>query len=248
MSRRIWARVALTVLLTLLAQTARPPAPAQAQGRQVALSRLAGLQGRVVVLERHDGQWLLVRILEVGPTHVIVELEDGLRGRVRISDLAKVHDQWRDDLRWVAHVAPPERRRPAAPPHKFRVEWIGLRGGIGLATGLWEGGSALGGFAELTLFVLHWRHFYWEILRAGGGYPHYGFWGTALGYPFHLDDQERHELRLGLHISFWLGYLPTLSGVQLYYMYRPSPRLALQIGIMQTSYPFSLTLMVGISM
>ena len=258
MSRWIRAFIALSLPLTLLL------GPTPTAHAQVSLDRLAGLQGRVVVLERYDGTWLLVRILRVGATHLTVELEDGLNGTVPVGTIAKVRlhrldatppstspsATATDTATDTTTDAAAEKARPPRKPHQFRTEWIGLRFGLG-SQGEWVSdyrGLGFSAFAELTLFTLHWRHFYWEILRAGGGTPHAGYWGTAIGYPFHLDDNERHELRLGVHLTFWLGYLPTLSGVQLYYTYRLKKRFAVHIGLMQTSYPFSVTAIFGISM
>jgi hypothetical protein len=51
-----------------------------------------------------------------------------------------------------------------------------------------------------------------------------------------------------VHISFWIRTLPTLSGVQIAYHHRPTRKIALQVGVMQTSYPFSIIGTLGFSM
>ncbi len=241
MSRWIRPFAAFSMVLTVLLWQV-PPARAQTTGTQHSRARifrdhLAGLQGRIVYLVRHDGTWLQVRILRVYSLQMVVELADGTQGTIPLASLSAVRDR-------QPHEPPPSSPSPASstadgvkkirPPHEFRVEWIGLRFGIGGKGGLLEEYRYVGlaGFAELTLFTLHWQHFYWEILRAGGGMPHYGYWGTAIGYPIHLDDRERHELRIGVHISFWLGTLPTLSGLQIYYMHRTSKRFAIQLPVL----------------
>jgi hypothetical protein len=167
---------------------------------------------------------------------------------VRPGTIARVHPAWQGRPRGPFPHTKPGQGADGKIPYKLRVEWIGARVAVGMWAGYFESWLGWSAFGELTLFTLRWRHFYWEILRGGGGLPLIGYWGTALGYPFDLDDQGRHELRLGIHITLWYGYVPSASGVQLYYMYRPSHRLGLQIGLMQTSYPFTLALTVGISM
>lgn len=232
----------LTMLAALFTLQLLEGTPAEARVSQAQLSRL---RGRIVLLQRQDGRWLLARILRVDPNAVTVELSDGLSATIPLVTLAAVRRQLPHEPPSTSTTAV-EKPHPK-PPHKLRVEWVGLRAGIGGVAWTPDEGS-IAGFGELTLFTLHYRHFYWEILRVGGGMPHLIHWGTALGYPFHLDDDERHQLRLGVHISFWFGLNPVLSGLQLYYVYRSPSMLAIQVGIMQTSYPFSVTAIVGISM
>jgi hypothetical protein len=91
----------------------------------------------------------------------------------------------------------------ALDPHDLRTktEWVGLRGGVGL------------GFnASLQLFTLRWPYFYWEIARAAlsGGVAAEGFalaWGgTTIGFPWHLGDLGRHEIRIGVSTGVGVGY------------------------------------------
>jgi hypothetical protein len=133
------------------------------------------------------------------------------------------------------------------------------------AVGLHAGG-------ELVLFTLRWPRLYWEILRIGGGAHRYDpqvepmdpfdtasvldtpgirgeiFWGTAIGYPIVLDARGRDELRVGVHLSMLSGFLVTYSGIQLLYQHQTDSGLHMQIGLMQTSYPFGAMLMLGLSL
>ncbi len=255
-----WTRTFAAFLMVLTVMLWQPPpvqcqtrAQAQVSRAQIFRNQLAGLQGRIVFLVRHDGSWLQVRIKRVYSILMVVELEDGSQGTIPLASIAAVRDRRPHGpvpSLSSSPSSPPaadaKKPRHRAGPHVFRVEWIGLRIGLG---GDWDYGDAsLGGFAELTLFTLHWRHFYWEILRVGGGKPHMFHWGTALGYPVHLGDREQHELRIGIHISFWGGTMPSLSGLQIYYQHRPSKKFSIQVGVMQTSYPFSVMGTFGISM
>lgn len=119
-------------------------------------------------------------------------------------------------------------------PSSLRVEWFGLRAGLGLSW-MWYYSLGLGG--ELTFFTLVWRHFYWEILRGGWYLPYGPHIGTAFGYPFRVGGRERHQIRLGVHISlqYAIGY--QISGLQLYYQYRLKRRVALQAGLMIFAIP-----------
>lgn len=69
-----------------------------------------------------------------------------------------------------------------------------------------NGGNYGGGF-EASLFTVRWNHFIWEIVRGGGnlfgpgfgsgsdamGYTAYA--GTAVGYPLHINKENKHEVR-----------------------------------------------------
>lgn len=132
----------------------------------------------------------------------------------------------------------------------FWVEWVGLRTHVGYLVGwslMGDGGTPTASL-ELTLFGLHWRHFYWEILRGGGGYGLLGYWGTALGVPVRLAPNGRHELRIGVHLTMLLGYYPGPSGAYVAYHYRVQKRFSLHIGVMQYSYPTGVGIVMGLSM
>ncbi len=250
-----WSPWALGLGILTMVSVARPPsAQARAQARaqvnvQAVSSKLAAMQGRIVTIERSDGAWLPVRILRVGPRRVTVELEDGTRGTIRLRSIARVRPAWRNrpDGPFPHNVAPG--KTSTVRSTKLRVEWIGARFAVGLWSELYPGiPPYCAVFGELLLFTLRWRHFYWETVRVGGGVPMLWHWGTAVGYPFELDDEGRHELRLGVHLTMYFGFFPSMSGLQLYYLYRPSGRLSLRIGLMQTSLPFTVTLTLGVSM
>lgn len=132
----------------------------------------------------------------------------------------------------------------------FWVEWIGLRTHIGYLVDQepFHGGSDPTASLELTLFGLHWRHVYWEILRGGGGYGLTGYWGTALGIPIRLHPNGRHELRVGVHLTLLYGYWPGGSGGYVAYHYRYKKNFSLHIGVMQYSYPTGVSLVMGVSM
>ena len=137
---------------------------------------------------------------------------------------------------------------PAKRPSSLRVEWFGLRAGVGLSPGYEIQpyiSLMLGG--ELTFFTLVWRHFYWEILRGGWHIPYGPHWGTAMGYPFRIRGQENHQIRVGAHLSLEYGILPYMSGLQIYYLYRMKRRFALQAGLMFFAVPPGGVLTFGFS-
>lgn len=132
---------------------------------------------------------------------------------------------------------------------EFRMEWVGLRlaSGLSRAFSIWEGSVSgwKSHFAfELTLFSVRYRELYVEGLRVGYGVlgP---FWGAGIGYAATLDAAGRHELRIGLHLTLWWGFLPNLSGLQITYVMRTSRWFAFEIGVQQTSFPFSVSLTAG---
>jgi hypothetical protein len=97
---------------------------------------------------------------------------------------------------------------------------------------------------ELVLFALRYRSFYLDSLRAGFGTlgP---IWGTALGFSAILGKERRQEVRIGVHMTFFFGYLPFLSGLQLTYIARVSRFFAFEVGLMQYSYPTAVALTFG---
>lgn len=157
-------------------------------------------------------------------------------------------------LEGATPAAPAGATRPA-PPRGRKVEWIALHawlGGIQTIDAPSER-AAVGG-AELVLFTPTWRHVYWEILRIGGGWPFMGWLGTAVGLRVRLDRALRHELRIGVHVTFALFNLylvpgPTESGLQVRYLWRRPSGVTLHVGLMQLSFPFIgavLTLGIGL--
>lgn len=142
------------------------------------------------------------------------------------------------------------------PRRSFYVEWIGFRTLLGGALPLergWPGNPAytphypMLAHMELVLFALQWPHFYWEVLRGGGGEPWLGHWGTAFGYPFRLDRLDRHQLRVGVHVTFVYGYMPSWSGLQVTYVHRPWSRFGVHFGVQQYSYPPGASFVFGFS-
>lgn len=76
-------------------------------------------------------------------------------------------------------------------------EWFGIRA---------EGGSH-GIGAMLSAPTLRWESIYWETFRAGvnflgsgftGDSAYYMLGGTSVGVPLFIDDDARHEIRLGV--------------------------------------------------
>ncbi|MFH2010289.1 MAG: hypothetical protein ABI333_27065 [bacterium] len=249
------------VLLSVLLWLAGSFGLATGARAEVSAQEVAAHKGRVVGLERLDGQWVLAKILRVDDEEVVVELEDGTVGSIRLDILARVHTSF------PAAQAPaktPERASPTslartvrefgapyvyAPKHENRVEWIGVRGLVGFLKNESHGGALeLAAGAEVTAFVLHTKYFYWEALRLGGIKPLKFIHGTAMGIPIHLDQHERHELRIGAHLTFSDIVWPGLSGAALYYQYRAAKRLGLQLGILQHSSPLGFTITFGISL
>ena len=128
-----WIRLFLALSTQTIVSLAWAP-PAQAQ---VAQLRLDELQGRVVIIERSNGTWLLVRILRVGQQRVTVELEDGYRATVRVSTIARVRTALPHRYRGPFPHETAERKPTPATPHRFRAEWIGVRPAViihGVAT------------------------------------------------------------------------------------------------------------------
>jgi len=132
------------------------------------------------------------------------------------------------------------------PPRSYEVEWFGARGAIGAGALLYRG-IPLWGMAEISLFTLVWKHFYIECLRIGSGIPNIFYWGTALGFPWHIGGGRKHQLRFGVHLTLQIGYWPAPSGVQIYYILRLRKHFALQFGLMQYSYPPGGTFTFGFS-
>lgn len=93
--------------------------------------------------------------------------------------------------------APPH--RPPAPPRlpdpkkvkqwRTNTEWFALR----------VGGGTSGFYLNFSLFNIRWRHFYWTIIDAGMKFGGTGFtdYGMIFGFPLHLGDEGRHEVRFG---------------------------------------------------
>jgi hypothetical protein len=95
---------------------------------------------------------------------------------------------------------------------------------------------------EMSLFTVRWLHFYWELINGGGGWPLFGYWGTALGVPIHF---EKSEIRIGAHLTMLYGFYPTASGLELYWVRHVARYFALEIGIKQFSFPFAMGLTLG---
>lgn len=80
---------------------------------------------------------------------------------------------------------------------RTQTEWVAMR---------FNGGN-YGGGIDLALFTLRWPHFVWEIVRGGANVfgPGFGsgsdsmgfnvYAGTAFGYPLHIGDSNKHEVR-----------------------------------------------------
>jgi len=131
---------------------------------------------------------------------------------------------------------------------RTRAEWIAIRGFAGGGADFDLGAAYYLG-AEFTAYTLRWESFYWELLRGGYGTAPIGFYyGTALGYPVHLDEAGEHELRLGVHVTAIYDSYPGLSGVQVAYLYRGLGAFTLEVGLLQFSYPPSGSLTLGLRM
>ncbi|MCA9670081.1 MAG: PEGA domain-containing protein [Myxococcales bacterium] len=92
-----------------------------------------------------------------------------------------------------------------------RTEWIGVELAVG--GGAIEGSrdsvtddqpvNASGVFcANLTLFTIKWRRFFWTLLEGGAGYyfsdRFNASWFTRFGYPMYLSADGTHQLRFGV--------------------------------------------------
>jgi len=83
-------------------------------------------------------------------------------------------------------------------PSRTKTEWFSIRVNAG----------GYGGGFEASLFTIRWKYFVWKILRGGGnaegpgfgtGYDSSGwaaYGGTAFGFPFHIGNRNKHEIRL----------------------------------------------------
>lgn len=71
-------------------------------------------------------------------------------------------------------------------------------------------------------------------------------WGTAIGILQTLDAQGRSELRIGVHLTAMQSYRVGNSGIQLLYQHRAASGFGVQIGLMQTSFPFGAMLVLGV--
>ncbi len=252
----------------LLATFTRAPARAAPvgllplAGQPVELELLDGRRERARVLQVHLCFLVLRRgdgaVLEI-PTASILRLRPVLgkqgRGRWLDSDppLLPCADRWtRRQAATAGDRAPWHCRETRAPPRQhLRVEWLGIRmvSGVGYTKDFLFGdssgwGNVLGG--ELVLFTLKWPHVYWELLRGGGGRLTGPYWGTAVGYNARLDDRGRHQLRVGAHFTFYYGWLPWSSGLQVLYVLRVHRWLAFEVGVQQYSFPFAVGVTLGV--
>ena len=62
----------------------------------------------------------------------------------------------------------------------------------------------------------------------------------------HLDEAGVHELRVGVHATAVYNSYPGLSGAQLAYLYRGLDSIAIEIGLIQFSYPPAGSLTLGL--
>jgi hypothetical protein len=219
--------------------------------------------GRIVTIEIIEGGRISGRVVQITAVGVDLKKMDGTTLTVPWEQILRVTlgplpgTRSPRNARLTAKKPPTSRLGPAWQPRDFYVEYIGLRiaaGGIANPNEFYME-PAMGGF-DVTLFTLHWRHFYWEVFRGVFTFPFLGV-GGAIGIPIRLDSAGRHELRVGAHLtvnltSLWEessndSFLGT-SGVQIYYQYRMAKYFAFHIGFQQYSYPFALALIFGFSM
>lgn len=237
---------------------------AQAGAARADPSGLLRFEGKRVELQRIDGQREQVQVLQVGLCAIVVKRADGTVAKIsliRVQWLRLVGDHSTaarfDPVPPVLLCPVTKLKKPGPRPRRFRVflEVATLRFQIGtvLEFGFFDSQAGhprewwlnIGG--EVALFTLRWKHVYWEILRGGCLWALMPYWGSAIGYPFRFDSRGRHELRVGAHLSMWLGMFPSMSGVQIHYVLRLHRWFALQFGIQQFSWPFSLVANVGCS-
>jgi len=66
------------------------------------------------------------------------------------------------------------------------------------------GGGNYGGGLEMSIFLMRWQYFYWDIVRLGGearGKEYHNIrLGTSFGFPWHIDREGLHEIRIGFGV------------------------------------------------
>ncbi len=123
---------------------------------------------------------------------------------------------------------------------KNHTEWVALRTYVG--GGMFS--PTVG--AEMSFFTLRWNHFYWEMLRAGGGIPFIGYWGTSFGVPFHIGESAKNEIRFGMHLTMLYGFYPIPSGCEILYVRHAYKYFSFEAGARLWAYPTAGTAVVGI--
>ncbi len=220
-------------------------------------ARILKVQGADVVVQLEDGTTgripiaVLARVRRKTPTRPVLR---------RLPPRPQANPDELPSLSGPGYRPPPtapgagattlhRRHRPS-----FYVEWIGLRTLVGFGAmrddyrGDVPGGPVMGMIhLELVAFALHWKYFYWEILRGGGGEPFLGHVGTAMAYPIRLGQSGEHELRIGAHLTLERGYKPGASGAYLVWSYRPFAHFGFHLGLMQHSWPAGLSVVFGFS-
>ena len=138
----------------------------------------------------------------------------------------------------AAPALAPETSAISVQQRRTATEWIAIRAGGG------GNDNGFGGYATLSLFTLRWRYFFWELLRTtdGDGTMSVYTGGTLAGFPWHIDDQGRHEIRLGLGVGGgYIAYIDDWSGdeyssyaytnVEVNYVWHAWEQVSLQTGI-----------------
>ena len=63
--------------------------------------------------------------------------------------------------------------------------------------------------------------------------------GTGMGGVFNVMGLERHEIRIGAHVTFLIpeDYIPILSGVEAHYVYNVAKHFRTVVGLRLFAYP-----------
>lgn len=127
------------------------------------------------------------------------------------------------------------------------------------------GGGNYGAYGQLSIGTLRWRYFYFDIVRIFGGggarsdhsdRQFFSGIGIGLGFPWHLDFNGKHEIRIGTGIGSGIvsqynyceeanadGLLPQeycyyrqqgfglIFTPEIYYVWHSSPAVGIQIGV-----------------
>lgn len=235
------------------ARPAAPPRPPPARARVTPPQpNWHVLKGAWVAVLRRDGTWIQGRLWPLSGELMVITL--GKRSTVipavdavRIQRLARrPAPEPRVDRTPRPASTASGRRTPKAKP--FLIEWVSLRGFFGGGT-FWEDEGWITGGAEIGFFGFVWRHAYFEVLRFSGGYPYMFYFGTAFGIRGVLDAAGLADLRFGLHLSmpYFMMFMPTMSGLDLMFTYRPGSQARVQFGVKVFAFPPAGVVMIGFS-
>jgi hypothetical protein len=138
----------------------------------------------------------------------------------------------------------PPKPKLKASRDEMQVDWFGFRVQAGAFFYPDMGASKLGAGSlsfELIIAGLTWEDWYVDAVRVGGGYPMLVILGTSGGLRW---DYGESEFRFGLHLTMLL-IIPTLSGVELSYLWDFGDSGAMELGLRQYSYPLGLDCHIG---